>query len=244
MVLSPFRRDKIYKPSEKISEYTVEKIIGEGRYGICYLVSAGQWRYILKQLKRGMMRKAGEKAKFEREILTSLQNVSIPRFIEKLEQNEFHGYILEYKEGRTFEDIIYLDKHVFGRKEIYKVGGQLIEILKYLHSNGIVHRDIRVPNTLYNGETVNLVDFGLARRIDDKKYKADIDFAYLGDFLLHLYYTSFEFKSGKKAPWYKELKLTEKELVFLKRLMGVEQRYKSISEVEKAFNDAFEDCRL
>lgn len=244
MVLSLFRRDKIYKPSEKINEYIIEKTIGEGRYGICYQVSIGHRLYILKQLKRGMMKKAGVKGRFEEEILMNLQHENIPRLIEKIEQKEFHGYILEYKEGRTFEDVIYIEKHVFGRKEIYKVGSQLIEILTYLHSNGIVHRDIRVPNTLYDGEKVNLVDFGLARWVDDKKYRADIDFAFLGDFLLHLYYTSFEFKGGKKAPWYEELKLTEKELIFLKKLMGVEQRYRSIMDVEKDFNGVFEDCKL
>lgn len=241
MVLSLFRRDKIYKPSEQIIEYVIEKIIGEGRFGICYQVSSDQKLCILKQLKRGMLKKSGVKARFEEEILKSLQHESIPRFIEKIECENFCGYVLEFKEGRTFEDIIFLDGYVFEREEIFRIGSQLVEILKYLHSKGIVHRDIRVPNTLYDGQKVNLVDFGLARWINNRKYRADMDFAFLGDFLVHLYYSSFEFKSGKKRPWYEELKLTEKELLFLKRLMGVEQRYKSILEVEVDFFDAFED---
>jgi len=62
----------------------------------------------------------------------------------------------------------------------------------------------------------------------------------LGDFLLHLYYSSFEFKGCKKRPWYDELQLRPKELLFLKRLMGVEQRYKSIFEVEHEFHEMFE----
>ncbi len=242
MVLGLFRRDKIFKPSDRMNEYTIENIIGEGRYGICYKVSTGERLYILKQLKRGMMKRAGAKACFEEEVLMNLQHKNIPRFIEKIEQKDFHGYILEFKEGKTFEDVIYLEKHVFGREEIYRVGSRLVEVLKYLHSKGIVHRDIRVSNALYDGGTVYLVDFGLARRIDDKKYRADIDFAFLGDFLVHLYYTSIDFKAGKRIPWYRELELTEKELIFLKRLMGVEQRYKSILEVEKNFNETFEDC--
>ena len=240
MVLSLFRRDKLYKPTEHITEYILEKIIGEGRYGICYQVSNGQKSYILKQLKRGMLKKAGAKARYEEEILMSLQHESIPQFIKKIEREDFYGYVLEFKEGRTFEDIIYLDKHVFERKEIYSVGSQLVEILKYLHSKNIVHRDIRLPNTLYDAQKVNLVDFGLARWINNQKYRADMDFAFLGDFLLHLYYSSFEFgKGGKKRPWYEELQLHQKERLFLKRLMGVEQRYTSIFEVEHEFRETF-----
>lgn len=241
--MSLFRRDKIFKPPELIRQYAVEKITGEGRYGICYQVSHEQKQYIVKQLKRGMLKKARAKAGFEEEILTSLQHESLPRFIEKIEAGDFYGYVLEFKEGRTFEDIIYTDRHAFSRGEIYSAGSQLVEILKYLHAKGVVHRDIRVPNTLYDGQKVNLVDFGLARWINNKKYRADMDFAFLGDFLLHLYYSSCELRAGKKLPWHKELVLTEKELLFLKRLMGIEQRYKSILEVEGDFFNAFEDCR-
>jgi serine/threonine protein kinase len=78
------------------------------------------------------------------------------RFIEKIEGDDFYGYVLEFKEGRTFEDIIYIDKHVFSRGDIYRVGSQIAEIVKYLHSMGVVHRDIRVPNTLYDGNKVNI----------------------------------------------------------------------------------------
>jgi serine/threonine-protein kinase len=217
----------------------VEKMMGEGRFGICYLVLLEQKSYILKQLKRGMLRKAREKIHFEEDILKSLQHEGIPRFIEKIELKDFCGYVLEYKEGRTFEDVIYSDKHVFERKEIFSVGRQLVRILKYLHANGIIHRDIRTPNTTYDGQRVSLLDFGLARPVDHK-YKTDLDFAFLGDFLLHLYYTSFEKETGKASPWHEELKISGKEVLFLKKLMGIEQRYKSILEVEYAFNKVFD----
>lgn len=243
MVLSLFRRDKLFKPSELIREYAVEKIMGEGRYGICYQVSHKQKFYILKQLKRGMLKKAGAKLRFEEEILLNLEHESIPRFIEKIEGEDFCGYVLEFKEGSTFEDIIYIDKRVFSREEIYRVGYQIVGIVKYLHSMGVVHRDIRVPNTLYDGHIINLVDFGLARWINNKKYSADMDFAFLGDFLLHLYYSTFECTGGKKRPWYEELVLTELELLFLKRLMGIKQRYTSFLEVEGDFFNVFKEYR-
>jgi hypothetical protein len=51
---------------------------------------------------------------------------------------------------------------------------------------------------------------------------------------------SFNFKGRKNRPWYEELELTESELPFLKRLMGIAQRYQSIFEVEYEFYEAFE----
>lgn len=182
-----------------------------------------------------MLKRAGIKAHYEEEILRNLHHYSIPRFIKKVEFEGAYGCILEYKNGRTFEDIIYLDKYLFSKTEIYKVGAQIIEIIKYLHEQGVVHRDIRVPNTLYDKGKVYLVDFGLARWVNNEKYKEDMDFAFLGDFLLHLYYSSFKGLVVKKCPWYEELELTNNELFFIKRLMGIEERYKNISEVEKDF---------
>jgi serine/threonine protein kinase len=240
MVLSLFGRTRVFKSSEHIAEYAVEKTIGEGRYGICYQVRRGQQFYVLKQLKKGALKRSGTKAHFEEAILKSIEHEAIPRFIERIELEDFCGYVIEFKEGKTFEDIIYADKHAFDRGEIYRVGRQLVGILKYLHSEEVVHRDIRVPNTLYDGQKVHLVDFGLARWTTDRKYKADVDFAFLGDFLLHLYYSSFEFKGGESRPWYDELVLAEKELFFLKRLMGLEERHGSILEVESDFSRTFE----
>jgi serine/threonine-protein kinase len=214
------------------------KAIGEGRYGICYLVCKDGNKYILKQLKNRMLRKVGIGRMFEEEILRTFEYPRIPRLIARISGDHFNGYLLEYKEGKTFEEIIYRDKHVFDRKEIYSIGLQLLAILGYLHERGVVHRDIRVPNTLYFEGKVYLVDFGLARWMDNGNYGPDIDFSFLGDFLLHLYYTSFSIRISKKRPWFDELKLTNIETLILKRLLGIEKRYLTSDEIENDFHDA------
>ena len=145
--MSLFTRDTKYSPGRRIGDYTVELVSGEGRYGICYVVRDEQQRYILKQLKRGMLKASKAKAGFEQEILSSLEHKSIPRFIGKIENEDLCGYLLEYKEGKTFEDLIHSEDRVFSESEIRDIGMQLISILKYLHQSGIVHRDIRIPNT-------------------------------------------------------------------------------------------------
>lgn len=265
MLIEYFYKDRIFSPGSQIGAYTVLDIIGEGRYGICYLVQDDKSKYILKQLKRGMLKKSSAKTSYEEEILMSLSHSRIPRFIKKIRFKNFYGYVLEFKAGKTLEEVIYNEGCVFTPEEIYRIGLQVIEILKYLHGNNIVHRDIRVPNTLYDDGQIYLLDFGLARWVDHKRYKVDVDFSYFGDFLLHLHYTSFELtsdksvevktgadccglktlrrlwskiRSNKAKVWYEELELKPEVVLFLKRLMGLEERYKSINEVERDFRSS------
>jgi serine/threonine-protein kinase len=234
-----FDTDIKYSPGQFFEDFKIVKIVGEGMYGICYLITDDKNLYILKQLKKKMYEENTIKVHYEEEILKALKHEAIPRYIRKIENGHFTGYVLEYKRGTTFETMIFNQRHMFTRKEIHYIGKQLIDILSYLHGKGVVHRDIRVPNTLFNANHIYLVDFGLARWIDNKKYKADIDFSYFGDFLIHLYYTSFIDKPKKSKPWYEELVLSSKELLFLKKLMGIEKRFESINEVEVGFEEIF-----
>lgn len=234
-----FGVDGKYLPGQYFENFKIVKALGEGRYGICYLITDDKNLYILKLLKKIMYQGSSVKLQYEEEILKSLKHEAIPGFIIKVEDRYLTGYVLEYKQGITFEAMIFNQKHIFTRNEIYRIGKQLINILKYLHGKGIVHRDIRVPNILLNGNRIYLVDFGSARWIDNKKYKEDIDFSYFGDFLIHLYYTSFTDEPKKSKPWYEELVLNSKELIFLKKLMGIEERYKNINEVEIGFEEIF-----
>ncbi|MDA8235113.1 MAG: protein kinase family protein [Clostridia bacterium] len=241
MVLRIFHRDKVFNPGEKIDEYTVLRLIGEGRFGICYLVTQDGQQFIVKQLKKAMFKKNQGKVGFEEEILSKIQHHSVPRIIKKVELSDSYFYVLESKAGTTFEELIYTQNRVFSTAEIYQIGLQLIDIMQYLHSNGVVHRDIRVPNVLYHGTKVYLVDFGLARWIGGK-YTPDIDYAYFGDFLLHLLYTAYTSEDNRKVPWYDELSLEPNQVEFLKRLLDSQKLYNNIAEIEKDFHLAF--CQL
>lgn len=217
----------------------VLKTLGEGKFGTCYLATDEKNLFALKLLKKKKYQKNPNKAKYEEDILKALRHEAIPRFIRKIDDESLIGFVLEYKQGITLETMISSQGHVFTRNEIYNIGKQLIDILKYLHGEGVVHRDIRLPNVLINDNHIYLVDFGLSRWIDNKNFKLDRDFSCLGNFLVHLYYTSFTDKPKKSRPWHEELSLSSKELVFLKKLMGNGKRYKNIYEVEMDFEEMF-----
>lgn len=233
----PFLRRKKYPPGFLLGGYEVIRVIGEGRFGVCYLVSSAGKQYILKELKPKEIKKSGSKIAFEEKILSAVDHPAIPKIVDTIKNDSIYAYILEYKSGRTVESLLFGENHIFSINEIYKIGAELIGIIKYLHEKNIVHRDIRVPNVIINEKEVYLVDFGLARFINNKRYTPAVDFSYLGHFLLHLYYSSFNKTDRKSGPWYEELKLEDKERIFLKNLLGIDEEYKSITDVE---NDFFE----
>lgn len=230
-----FNRDKLYCIGEITGSYTIQKILGEGRYGIAYLATnKNEEKVVIKQLKNNMIKKSKDKVKYEKEILQKLNNNAFPKFIESFEDGDKRGYILEYKEGTTFEDLIYKDRYVFTKSEILNICNKLISLIEGLEENNIVHKDIRVSNVILskNGD-ISLIDFGLARFVDDEKYTKEMDFWYLGDFLLHLYYTSYTITTKKSKPWYEELDISEKEKIFIKKLMGIEREFTSLEEIKR-----------
>jgi serine/threonine-protein kinase len=80
-----------------------------------------------------------------------------------------------------------------------------------------------------------LIDFGLARFIDNDRYGKQSDYWYIGDFLIYLYYSAYKGTNRMARPWYKELDISYEEKKFLKKLMGIEGHYHSIEEIKIQF---------
>ncbi|NBL00048.1 MAG: protein kinase family protein, partial [Erysipelotrichia bacterium] len=92
--------DKYYEPGEKIKDYTILSIIGEGRYGIVYLAENNNLsKCIIKQLKNDMLKSSKSKLFYEQEILKKLNDDKFPTFIEKIEEKALQAYVLEYIPG-------------------------------------------------------------------------------------------------------------------------------------------------
>lgn len=186
-----------------------------------------------------MLEKTRHKLYYETEILQSLNNDRFPKFINTYKYNGTEGYILEYISGKDFYEILSKDDYRFSKSEIYNIAEEILNIIAILQENSIVHRDIRVSNIILNEDNkLVLIDFGLARYIDGERYLKEIDYWYLGDFLLHLYYNSYEESDDdEEKPWYEELDLSTYEITFLKRLMSIEEKFKSIEEIRASLNE-------
>ena len=228
--------DKYYKPGEQIQGYSITQLIGEGRYGIVYLAETyDSKKVVIKQLKPKMLNSTREKLFYEEALLKKLDSPCFPKFIQKFKHSGQEGYILEYIKGRVFEDLLAQDDHHFTKQEIYEVAFKILDLIAILQENNIVHRDIRLPNVIISEDNnLVLIDFGLARYIDNRRYVKEMDYWYLGDFLIYLYYTSYYLNQYKEEhPWYEELDLTPKERLLLQKLMGLKPNYTNIEEIKR-----------
>lgn len=225
--------DRYYTAGTQVNGYMIIRELGEGRYGIVYLAKNRQGKKcVIKQLKKEMLYSTRKKLFYEQEILQSLNHPCFPRFIERFMDDDVEGYVLEYISGTAFDNLIRKQHYQFEKWEIYDIADQLLDLLDILHSKNIVHRDIRLPNVILrpNGNLA-LIDFGLARYISPHKYRKETDYWYLGDFLIHLLYTSYCISPHNHLPWYENLSLSKRELHFLKKLMGIDRVYRNTSEV-------------
>ena len=190
---------------KRVGNYQIVDRLGVGRYGVCYLATTpDNLPVVLKYFKPNIFRKNKEKNHYEAIILSQIDHPQVPQLLGVVNEKNFYAFVLELMPGKTFERLLFKEQRQFSIEEIYQIGLQLIDILQYLHHRGIVHRDIRIPNVLLYEQQVSLIDFGLARWVDDEQYRFDQDFSYLGDFLLFLHYSTFTQKTRKSRPWYKE----------------------------------------
>ena len=80
-------------------------------------------------------------------------------------------------DGRDFEDLVVGDRIRYTKEDIYRIAGQLLNLIEVLHDNNVVHQDIRLPNVIVKRNMeLALIDFGLARFIDGREYVPQIDY--------------------------------------------------------------------
>lgn len=101
-------------------------------------------------------------------MLKQVNHKNIVRYIATDVSADFSGVdiIMEYVPGGSVRQL--LDKFQrLHEKTVQKYINQVLEGLAYLHSKGIVHRDIKCANLLLSNDgTIKLSDFGASRRLE------------------------------------------------------------------------------
>lgn len=68
--------------------------------------------------------------------------------------------ITDYVQGITLARYLYKNPLKMG--EMFTILGQIIDAVSYLHSKGVVHRDLTPANIIWDGKKATIIDFGAA----------------------------------------------------------------------------------
>ena len=167
-------------------KYRIIRTLGQGGFGITYLaLQTGLDREIVvKEFfmkdycdrdkntrhvtlgtkgSRGMIERYLEKFGKEARNIAALDHPNIVRIMDIFEENSTAYYVMEYHSGGSLSSII-KQKGAMSEKEALSHIAQVASALKYVHSNLMMHLDIKPDNILLNkrGEAV-LIDFGISK---------------------------------------------------------------------------------
>lgn len=240
-----------------LGHYRIERFLGMGSYGLTYLcqdLRTGE-EIVLKQAKPSKRQLGRDLLMREIDIMRRLQHPSIPRCVATFHESKQLYMITAYISGQTVEDLIFARGYRYSEREALLFIRKLMDVVKYVHAEGFVHLDIRIPNVILQGEQIHLIDFGLASRIgepamqeigmdEEMKLKRTTevtsDLYAIGHFLLFLLYSTYEADAGQPdtgRSWEEELQLTSATIRMIRKLLQTDPAYES----SQALIDDLED---
>jgi len=155
---------------EKIGKYEIQDVLGKGAMGVVY---KGYDRAIARSVALKVIAKASlaeaeiqhvvERFRHEAQAVGRIVHPRIVQIYDYGEDDEIAYIVMELVNGKTL--LQHLSQE--GGYEIREVGEiirQVLDGIGHAHSEGVVHRDIKLSNIMINSDgRIKISDFGIAR---------------------------------------------------------------------------------
>ena len=169
-------------------KYRIESLLGSGGFGNTYLATqtalgrkvaikefymkeycdreANTSRVIVPtEGSRLIVDKYKNKFLKEAQMISSLENEHIIHIYDIFQENDTVYYVMDYISGGSLKDKID-SAGAMDEQSALKYVLQVAEALAYIHSNNILHLDVKPANILLDGERSILIDFGISKHYD------------------------------------------------------------------------------
>ena len=165
---------------QKSKEYKSIKKIGEGCFSEVYLVKKIKTKELfvhkIIDITKSNRDDINKYLNNEKAILEKLNHKNIVKFYDYFEDDNYAYFEMEYCNGGSLKNFLenYKNtyKNPFPPKLIQIFAKQIVEGLAYIHSKGIIHRDLKLDNILlhfknnnfydYKNAEIKIIDFGLS----------------------------------------------------------------------------------
>jgi polo-like kinase 4 len=152
---------------ESIDNYQVLNLLGKGGFASVYkakCISTGQI-VAIKMVDKTQMRQSGMSGRVRQEVAiqSRLKHPSILELLTFFEDENFVYLVLELCENGELARFLKNHNRVFSEEEARSIFEQVVSGTLYLHSHGIMHRDLTLANLMLTRDmNVKIGDFGLA----------------------------------------------------------------------------------
>lgn len=169
-----------------LGRYETQKLLGEGGMGKVYLARQTDLNrvVVVKVMHDHVANDAKFRERFQREtlVMARFQHPNAVTLYDASLTDEFGSCIvMEYVKGINLESLLQKNGRLsFGR--VARVVSQLCDVLQAAHDQNIIHRDLKPANIMISEpdtpkERVKVMDFGLAKLLDDGQLKQVTDTA-------------------------------------------------------------------
>ena len=157
-----------YPPTD-ISFYKFGRMIGRGAFGkvnIGLNILTGRIVAIKSFNKKNLSNeKAKKKILYETNLMRGLYHPAITKILETFETEKYMLIIMEYISGGNLQNFV-KKRRKLCEKTAKILFRQIIQGIKYIHSRGIVHRDIKLENILLDlNNIIKICDFGVGKLV-------------------------------------------------------------------------------
>lgn len=147
------------------------RVLGKGAFGVVILVrlQASSEVFAMKVMKKRCLadRNAVNVARVERQVLATVSHPFLVSLRYAFQSRSRLYLVTDYYPGGSLESRL-RNHGILAPSKVATVAAQLVLAVEYLHSLGVIHRDVKAANVLFDaGEDAALADFGLAAYCDD-----------------------------------------------------------------------------